>query len=373
LQSCLVNGFGIKEFGFLRADDVPDDMAFLTSGLKYDRPHDCGHGWTEFDQPQDVARVVTTNRRYDRKSQHRLITSKPTSGPAEEAVMGDQRYVSNELTHFVGRSLSNDDERYDLLIKIIKGGVLSYPPHDVLDKSLHLQVNFSAAVTEDGFAVPMIICLCDIPLVDLKLHMQKYSQFGLCFSRATLVEKGASPVFYVAKDALSNIDTYFNLAEFKDKIELSTLSKKVTKELYYDTHASATIKFLGNLLALAQPAIIGEGPFVHEKSLNAMGISSALINTLTTQLRDNPNFSVPANAIFMFLAMGLFGLIKGFDSRLAEDDPNNYYMEREWRVVGSYVDFKITDLQRVILPKRYAERFRKDLPGYFGQIHFADE
>ena len=31
-----------------------------------------------------------------------------------------QRYVSNELTHFVGRGLEADEERYSLLVKILK-------------------------------------------------------------------------------------------------------------------------------------------------------------------------------------------------------------------------------------------------------------
>lgn len=33
-------------------------------------------------------------------------------------------YVSNNLCHFVGRSLATDDERFELLIKIIRGRVL---------------------------------------------------------------------------------------------------------------------------------------------------------------------------------------------------------------------------------------------------------
>jgi len=38
-----------------------------------------------------------------------------------------QRYVSKELTHFLGRSLANDDERYELLLKILKQGRLKAP------------------------------------------------------------------------------------------------------------------------------------------------------------------------------------------------------------------------------------------------------
>lgn len=34
------------------------------------------------------------------------------------------KYVSNLLCHFVGRSKANDDERYALLIEILRGGKL---------------------------------------------------------------------------------------------------------------------------------------------------------------------------------------------------------------------------------------------------------
>ena len=33
-------------------------------------------------------------------------------------------YVSNNLTHFVGRSLATDELRYELLAKIVRGGML---------------------------------------------------------------------------------------------------------------------------------------------------------------------------------------------------------------------------------------------------------
>ena len=38
-------------------------------------------------------------------------------------------YVSNDLIHFVGRSLASDALRYELLDKIVNGGVLLDPSH----------------------------------------------------------------------------------------------------------------------------------------------------------------------------------------------------------------------------------------------------
>jgi len=40
-----------------------------------------------------------------------------------------QRYVSKHLHHFVGRSLENDQQRFELLLQIINSGWLTPPPH----------------------------------------------------------------------------------------------------------------------------------------------------------------------------------------------------------------------------------------------------
>ena len=44
-----------------------------------------------------------------------------------------QRYVSRELSHFVGNKANGqtEEEQYDVLVnKILKSRLLTYPPHD---------------------------------------------------------------------------------------------------------------------------------------------------------------------------------------------------------------------------------------------------
>lgn len=53
-----------------------------------------------------------------------------------------------------------------------------------------------------------------------------------------------------------------------------------------------------------------------------------------------------------------------------DDDPNNVYMEREWRVLG-LVRLAVSDVSRITLPEEYAVRFRADMPSYCGQLTFA--
>ncbi|QGS69374.1 hypothetical protein CV093_16990 [Oceanobacillus sp. 143] len=106
-----------------------------------------------------------------------------------------QRYVSKELTHFVGRH-QQESERFDLLIDIIKSGLL-------LHKNIteDIKINTHANGLED-IVTPGITCFADIPINDLSLHMEKYSNFGLAFKKIFLVEKGANPVSYIAANGI---------------------------------------------------------------------------------------------------------------------------------------------------------------------------
>ena len=55
---------------------------------------------------------------------------------------------------------------------------------------------------------------------------------------------------------------------------------------------------------------------------------------------------------------------------MKEDDPNNYYMEREWRSLKS-VNFNMEDIQKIYLPsKMYKEKFMERFPDYAGEFWF---
>jgi Putative abortive phage resistance protein AbiGi, antitoxin len=107
-----------------------------------------------------------------------------------------QRYVSNELTHFVGRSLQTAEEQYRLLTEVIlTSGTLGTMPEGSFQVCAG---GGTHPASNDMVRYPMI-CFCDIPVPDLALHIEKYSRFGLAFKKQFLVPKGARPVYYVPR------------------------------------------------------------------------------------------------------------------------------------------------------------------------------
>jgi hypothetical protein len=95
----------------------------------------------------------------------------------EENMTHAQRYVSNELSHFVGRGKAEEDAQYDILVnKILKTGWLTYPPHDI-SRPRSLGLDFSSLISDDKALLYEVVCFCDIPDSDLGIHVNKYSKF----------------------------------------------------------------------------------------------------------------------------------------------------------------------------------------------------
>jgi len=60
--------------------------------------------------------------------------------------------------------------------------------------------------------------------------------------------------------------------------------------------------------------------------------------------------------------------LKFYDSGKDEADPGNYYMEREWRILGN-LKFESTEVSRIILPnEEYAAKACKIFPEFAERI-----
>jgi hypothetical protein len=72
-----------------------------------------------------------------------------------------------------------------------------------------------------------------------------------------------------------------------------------------------------------------------------------------------------------FLDFHIFSYLKFFDHMLNDDHEDNYYFEREWRIVGN-VKFSPSDIKTIFMPSRFSEKFREEYPQYGGQLIFVD-
>jgi len=222
-------------------------------------------------------------------------------------------YISDgELFHFVGRSLPSDEEKYLLLTRnILQTKSLRHPPFGD-DDSIY---GYTVVLNEDKWTGSLeqetqglepsqpifknIICFADIPYRLLANHMSKYSKFGLSFNKKYLAERGARPVLYYPV---------------------------WQTEPYLSIHGTPALGILSQLLKR-----FCEGEFKDDNDLQ----------------RD--------------IMMKFFAYIKPFDVDKSLTDPENYYTEREWRLLG-YLKFGLHDIQRVILPEVYHSRLLDEFP-----------
>jgi hypothetical protein len=239
-----------------------------------------------------------------------------------------QRYVSDELTHLTGRGKS-DEDAYGALLSILRSGTLRHSgeatPHGTFpDNPLGGGVAWSPAadlIAHEMFKAD-IVCFCDIPVPDLAIHAGKYSRFGLAFPKTFLLAKGAAPVFYVASDAVTSGGG--TLAELFD-VEVQRFHRFF--QVVRDAHAAG---------ANDQ----GEGIPEEEVDRDIFLLSMRVMAFLNTRV---------------------FAFVKFFEALLPPDDQHNYYMEREWRVLGG-VSFKLADVSRVLVPAEYARRLPLTYP-----------
>lgn len=240
-----------------------------------------------------------------------------------------QRYVSDELTHFVGRGRP-EREQFDLLVEILRTGSLTPPPHEP-EAGGHVTIDLGAPVSQNRAYDPEAVCFCDIPVGDLDLHIRKYSPFGLAFRKPFVVERGASPVFYVASASTTAVPDGNGVRD-------------VDRAAYFDL-------------------MVREYQRLRDESQDRL-------QGLGADAKEERDFHERLLRLSHFLDFEVWSFLKFFQYPSADADPENYYMEREWRMLGT-LRFGLADVRRVILPEAYARAFRDAFPDYHGQVTFG--
>jgi hypothetical protein len=260
--------------------------------------------------------------------------------------MSIQRYVSNELTHFVGRALEDEQKQFDLLLRILMSGELRALRNPDGSTKPPVETNLGAGrFSERKVHQVAAVCFCDIPVQDLSIHMKKYSRFGLAFHKSFLLSKGATPVFYIANDSIVDYRPQVDWAA-RD-LTAGQYSRAFFLNSFISAFYGKRVELFVLLLKQYQESTPTEEK-LNPKITNLLTDIEVLMRGID---REFLSYCVP------FCASGI------------ADDENNFYMEREWRSLGD-VRFALNDVRRVILPENWAKRFRGAVPDYAGQVDF---
>lgn len=271
-------------------------------------------------------------------------------------------YISNNLIHFVGCN-KDVNTQYTILEKIINEGCISFPPHNTSQKPA-TNINSNGRISENTLFNTDIVCFCDIPDDSLTIHVNKYSKFGLGFTKDFLLKQGASPVMYIPLEGLSSMKDVPGMNQ-----KFSTLADEfnffsqhlldITQQVNFlilslgPQKVNDTIKnFLDNI----RPYDKGLTEDSYFKKETIKGIYEN-----TNELYKN-NFS-----LFQFLFFRFWCYIKFFDHTKDPDDNDNYYYEREWRVIGN-INFTNQDIANLYIPSDFKEKFISDYPEYGNKL-----
>jgi len=241
--------------------------------------------------------------------------------------MDTQRYVSRELTHFVGRGRKTLGQQYEVLRRILSERALRAPKPERFRHTPYVLRIYRFGLSENRAYRGSVVCFCDIPQGDLGLHMRKYGRFGLAFAKDFLLEQGATPVTYIPDRGRPDILPWPGYARG-----------------VVSSNARAYDEFWERFRKLRQLA---------------QGESFS------------PQLSELVGEVSAFQDIHVVSRLKFFNPSVPESHEQNFYMEREWRVSRD-VRFTLRDVRRVILPESYARKFRRDFPRYSGELIFAE-
>lgn len=231
-------------------------------------------------------------------------------------------YVSNVLTHWIGRNQINDDERYKILTeKILNKQELLYSICDIPFFSKYGGINPKA------WSLPMV-CFTDIPFSETEVHCGKYSKFGISFSKEHMTNLCVAPVYYGLQPFIYQAysDLYHTLVGMKE----------------YDGVVFSQGKKKGELFSV-------------DKALQSLHAFIALSQNYS----ENFEFEYDPKSLNPLTKMeNIFGV-------------HDSYNEREWRSIyrngdkfvwnntrdgNNYFRFSLNSVKYIIVPRDYHEK-----------------
>jgi len=235
-------------------------------------------------------------------------------------------YTSGELFHFVGFSSPNDDARnYEKLSKVLNDGWISSPPHHKSWGKIGYRVEWPQQLHSEKLIVPDVTCYADIPFECLSIHTAKYGKFGVALARDYLIKYGARPVMYIPMSAND----------------------------WQSIHGQTLLKDIETIVKSFNEQVIRLSP---ESLNNVRDVGAPLTSP-----------EAASSAMKSMVFKDFLAFLKPFNSELDLHDPNNFYMEREWRRLGN-MEIQAEQLTKVVVAKGYKERTASDFPLYSNHI-----
>lgn len=227
----------------------------------------------------------------------------------------------NALYHFAGSALPSDEDRFELLCRILEQGTLSHVPHTPKGSKFGLSMQFddrgrwigkllgTTPGEDPGLVFENVICMADLATAQLGAHMQKYSQFAVAIDKRFAAENGARPVAYF--------------------------------------------------------------PYWEEEPWRSLSGQSALsmIEHSARRIAEDKNCDEQLKKLAL---LDFIGFLKPFNMSLPPDHAEQVYQEREWRVVG-YLYFPETEIRHIVVPYAFVERTRDMFPHLAGIITAAPD
>ena len=267
------------------------------------------------------------------------------------------QYTSNLLCHFVGRSKATDEERFQLLLLIIRGQRLIANLASPDKPSSEFHSGYQCENVGEIFGKCDCVCFCDIPDDALGIHTSKYSKFGMGFEKEFIASQGAHPVMYVPIN--------YPIVERSMKSNIDKTPSKYFPQLLTETM---------NMLPLSIMTLSTTDLKIAKTILYTAGGGGAE-NTFDAQIRNDffsRNF-IPHYYGIMSAVGTLMAYVKLFDATLPDDHIDNYYMEREWRSLNN-ISFSLNDIKTIYLPgAEFKDRFLREFPEYGGSVKLFDD
>lgn len=223
-------------------------------------------------------------------------------------------YTSRVLYHLVGRKAPNRDEQnFEILRAILKSMELRTNSVAGHSGGATLVIDPDRGCVDGEPIAQTIVCFCDIPFDCLGLHTLKYGRFGVGVDRGLVSRWGGRPVNYVptTTDIGAGLSNYFSREVMN--------AWKGLNEHFPERPANRS-------------RVVGAPPTTAEEALD-----------------------LASNVISHLLAF-----VKTFDIDLSEDDPLNFYMEREWRKLAR-LELHLP-LREIIAPESYHEQLQTEFP-----------